>query len=160
MQIKMINPNKVSEENKKKFFDYMEEASKEFHDKAYKYLDGLYSIKNALYYRPKKLLIKICCYIIGIGIMIEFANAISDYINIILYSQNLLGNCLLNCLGIIIQLLLLVYILYGEMVRDSDYRHECYIKFINSDCVKQYEEKLLKKAFELNIELEVIRDEE
>ena len=160
MEIKMVNPDKVSEKNKMKFYEFMKEASEEFHIKAEKYLDNLYSVKSAWFYRPKKLLIKLGCYLIGIGMMFELVNAVDNYIGIILYNQNLLWNCLLNCSMIVVQTFLLTFILRNEMVQDSDYQHECYIKFIHSDCVKQYENKLLAKAKELNIELEINKEKE
>lgn len=160
MEIKMLNPNKISKKNREQFYEYMEEASKEFHEEANEYLDGLYSMKSALFYRPKKLWLKIFCYFISVGIIGGLASVVSNYIDIILHNQSLVLNCLLDCAMIITQLMLLIYILYNEMLEDPDYRHECYIKFINSDCVKRYEEKLLKKAFELDIELKVIRDKE
>ena len=61
---------------------------------------------------------------------------------------------------IVVQTLLLTFILRNEMIQDSDYQHECYIKFIHSDCVKQYENKLLAKAKELNIELKINKEKE
>lgn len=159
MEIKMVNTDKVSEENKKVFFEYMEKTSKEFHDEAYQYLDKLYSIRNVLTYRPSSLLTKYLCYICGCLIMTQFTLCINDYINMILHGQNLIVSCIFGFVLMLVQIGALCVILYQAMLHDKNYRHTCYLKFKNSDCVKKYENNLLKKAEELNIELEIIDDE-
>lgn len=156
----MINTDKINEENKAKFYEYMDEASKDFHKEASTYLDSLYSIKNVWTYRPSSTIIKLCTFVIYFCIMFEFATLMNAFIDFMVYNMNVLIQSLMSIIMLIFQFGAVIYLLYNAMIRDVEYRHDCYIKFVNSDCVKKYEGKLLKKASELNIELEVIRDDE
>ena len=160
MEIKMTNADKISKENKAKFYEYMDEASKDFRKEANTYLDSLYSIKNVWTYSPSSTIIKLCTFVIYFCIMFEFATLMNAFINFMVYNVNGLIQSLVSIIILTFQFVAVIYLLYNAMIRDVEYRHDCYIKFVNSDCVKKYEGKLLKKASELNIELEVIRDDE
>lgn len=160
MQIKMINTDKISEEAKAKFYEFMDEASKDFRKEANTYLDSLYSIKNVWTYSPNSTIIKLCTFVIYFCIMFEFATLMDAFIDFMVYNVNGLTQSLVSIIILTFQFAAVIYLLYNAMIRDVEYRHDCFIKFVNSDCVKKYEGKLLKKASELNIELEVIRDDE
>ena len=160
MQIKMINTDKISEETKAKFYEFMDEASRDFRKEAGAYLDKLYSIRNIWTYYPSSIIIKICSSIIYFCILFEVATLLNNYINYMIYNANVLLSSIISFIFLIFQFVLASYLLYGAMMRDEEYKHDCFIKFVNSDCVKKYEGKLLKKAAELNIELEVVRDDE
>lgn len=159
MEIKMTNADKISKENKVKFYEYMDEVSKDFRKEAGIYLDDLYSIKNVWTYSPSSTIIKLCTFVIYFCIMFEFVTLINAFIDFMVYNMNVLTQSLLSITLLAFQFVAVIYVLYNAMIRDAEYRHDCYIKFINSDCVKRYENKLLTKAFELDIELEVIRDD-
>lgn len=159
MEIKMTNADKISKENKVKFYEYMDEVSKDFRKEASIYLDGLYSIKNVWTYSPSSTIIKLCTFVIYFCIMFEFITLVNAFIDFMIYNMNVLIQSLMSITLLTFQFVAAIYVLYNAMIRDAEYRHDCYIKFINSDCVKRYENKLLTKAFELDIELEVIRDD-
>ena len=159
MEIKMTNADKISEESKAKFYEYMDEASNDFRKEANIYLDSLYSIKNVWTYRPSSTIIKLCTFVIYFCIMFEFATLMDAFIDFMVYNVNGLVQSLMSIILLAFQFVAVIYLLYNAMIRDIEYRHDCYIKFVNSDCVKRYENKLLTKASELNIELEVIRDD-
>lgn len=159
MQIKMTNNDKINEETKIKFYEYMSKTSKDFYKEANKYIDNLFAFKNIFTYVPSSMIIKACIYIMYFFIVFEVVNILNCYINFTLYNMNTLNQIIISFIILIFQFLIVMYILYMSMTHDIEYRHECFLKFIHSDCVKQYEEKLLKKASELGLELEVIHDD-
>lgn len=160
MQIKILDKDKIPEKEREEFLKFLDVSTENFAKEAYSFLDELYSFKRSFIYRPKNRIVKCCCYIIGICIMFEFVCLINNYIDMILYNCIVLKQSIATFIAFIFQLCLLLFMLYNDMLHDNNYRHECYIKLINSEINKKYLNKLLEKANELNIKIEVIKDKD
>lgn len=160
MQIKILDKDKIPEKEREEFLKFLDVSTENFAKDAYNFLDELYSFKRSFIYRPNNFIVKCCCYIVGFCIMFEFVCLINHYINFILYNYNVLKLSIATFISFIFQLCLLSFMLYNDMLHDKNYRHECYIKLINSEMNKKYLNKLLEKANELNIKIEVIKDKD
>lgn len=162
MRIKILNDNKILEKEREEFLKFFDITTENFKKEAHSFLESLYNFKSVFTYRPKGigLINKICIYFVAFGFVYYFTLIISNYIDVIIHNYNVLNLLIIESIEFILQFIILIYVLYNNMLNDDNYKHECYIKLINSKIYQKYLNQLLKKANELNIEIEIIKDKD